>query len=587
MKELWALMEARERRGAIVLTGLMIVGMLLEMLGVGLVVPLLAILADPGSYGARFPQIQSLLARLESPSSEVVVAFTMIVVVVAFVVKAAFLATLFWCQTRFAYGMQANLSQRLFAVYLSQPYSFHLQRNSAELIRNLTSEVALFTTHVLLPGLLLLTEVFVIVGLCALLFVIEPVGASIVTGTVGLAAWTFDGLTRARIAHWGAVRQHHEGRRIQHIQQGLGGAKEVKVLGREREFLEQYRLHNERTAHVSHLQATLYQLPRLWLELLAVIGLATLVLSMVGQGRALGAILTTLGLFAAAAFRLIPSANRVIAAAQTVRYSIPVVRTLHSEMHLGDVHQRQSRARITGFANELRVQNVTFAYPDASRPTVEDLSFTVRRGESVGIVGASGMGKSTLVDLLLGLLVPQTGTVTVDGTDIHWDLRGWQERIGYVPQTIFLTDDSLRRNIGFGLADDQIDAAAVMRSIRAAQLDTFVAGLPSGLDTVVGERGVRLSGGQRQRIGIARALYHDPEVLVLDEATSSLDTVTEAGVIDAVRALRYEKTVIIVAHRLSTVEQCDRLLVLDNGRAVDEGATAAVLAQGRVFRSAS
>jgi ABC-type multidrug transport system fused ATPase/permease subunit len=241
--------------------------------------------------------------------------------------------------------------------------------------------------------------------------------------------------------------------------------------------------------------------------------------------------------------------------------------------HLG----RLSGTAIARLALEIRLDHVAYAYPAAPRQSLNQVSVRVGKGECVGIVGPSGSGKSTLVDVMLGLLTPDSGSVTVDGRDIQLHLRSWQNQIGYVPQTIYLTDDSLLRNIAFGVASDRIDHDAVARSLRAAQLDEFVATLPNGVHTVVGERGVRLSGGQRQRIGIARALYHDPAVLVLDEATSALDAQTEAGVMSAVAAMRGSKTIVIVAHRHSTVEQCDRLYRLDQGRVVAEGAARLVL----------
>ena len=569
-RKIWGLLTSAERRSAVVLLGLMFIGMVLETLGVGLVIPAIALLTQ-SDFARDYPALQPALQALGNPSQQTLVIGGMLVLVGVYLIKALFLALLAWRQTRFAFGVQARVSQRLFTVYLRQPYTFHLQRNSAQLIRNAYSDVNTFTFNTMLPGMLLLTETFVILGLCTLLLVVEPVGALIVVSVLGTAAWGFHRFTRGRIARWGEARQHHEGLRIQHLQQGLAGAKDVKLLGRETDFLEQYRVHNVQSARVGQFQSTLQQLPRLWLELLAATGLATLVISVLAQDRAVEAVLPTLGLFAAAAFRLLPSVNRAISAVQLLRYSLPVIDTLHAELKLAVSETAGTNTPVTPFRTELELNKVTYTYPGAPAAALNELSLSIHRGESVGFIGASGAGKSTLVDILLGLLPPDRGEVRVDGKDIQHALRNWQDQIGYVPQSIFLTDDTLARNVAFGLPNAQIDDAAVWRAIRAAQLEEFVHSLPEGLDTLVGERGVRLSGGQRQRIGIARTLYHDPAVLVLDEATSSLDTATERGVMQAVRALQGTKTILIAAHRLSTVEYCDRLYRLEQGRVVEEG----------------
>lgn len=567
-RKILGLLTSDERRSALVLLCLMFIGMLLETLGIGLVIPAIALLTQP-DYVERFPALQPFLAALGSPSHVVLVIGAMLGLAGAYFIKALFLAYLAWCQTRFAFDVQAQLSRRLFTVYLRQPYIFHLQRNSAQLIRNVTTEVSMFTGNGILPGMLLITESMVLLGLCGLLILVEPLGALIVVSVLGAAAWGFHRITRKHIALWGEARQYHEGLRIQHLQQGLGSAKDVKLLGRESDFLEQYRAHNAQSARVGQLQATLQQLPRLWLELLAVIGLAILVIIMLAQKLALEAILPTLGLFAAAAFRIMPSFNRVLGAVQSLRYGLPVIDILHTELKLVTTSDAAATHRpVTPFRTALELSRVTYAYPGAAKPVLKDISLAIQRGESVGFIGPSGAGKSTLVDMILGLLTPDEGEVRVDGKRIQENLRSWQGQIGYVPQAIYLTDDTLRRNVAFGLPNEQIDDAAVQRAIKAAQLGEFVAGQLDGLETLVGERGIRLSGGQRQRIGIARALYHDPAVLVLDEATSSLDTATERSVMQAVRALHGSKTILIVAHRLSTVEHCNQLYRLYEGRAV-------------------
>jgi ABC-type multidrug transport system fused ATPase/permease subunit len=549
----------------------MFVSMVVETLGIAIIIPAVALLSQQ-DIGTKYPALGPVLKFLGNPGQKSLVVGGMLVLVVAYVVKTLFLALLAWRQALFSYGVQARLSQHLFAIYLRQPYTFHLQRNSAQLVHNVLNEVSVFGSSAIQPGMLFIAESFVLIGLCTLLFLVEPVGALIVMCTLGSSAYAFYRMAGGRIAQWGHDRQRHEGQRVQHLQQGLGSAKDVILLGREHDFLERYRFHNDESARVGRLQSTLTQLPRLWLELLAVCGLAILVISMLAQGKAIDTVLPTLGLFAAAAFRVMPSVNRVLGAVQALRFGLPVIDTLHREFELMDSTANISRAQDSiGLSHQIELKNVHYGYANTERPSLQNVSLTVKVGEMVGFVGTSGAGKSTLVDVLLGLLTPDSGEVRVDGKNIQFCMRDWQDQIGYVPQSIFLTDDTLRRNVGFGLSAEQIDDTEVWKAIRAAQLEDFVRGLPEGLETIVGERGVRLSGGQRQRIGIARALYHDPAVLVLDEATSSLDAATEHSVMQAVLALRGKKTIIIVAHRPSAVEICGRVYRLERGQVVDSG----------------
>ncbi len=562
-QQLWHLLSAQQRRSAWLLLGLMLIGMVLETAGVGLVVPAMAMMVQ-SDLAEKYPAVAPALQALGNPDRKQLLVGGLLMLVGVYVVKTVFLGFLAWRQSRFAHNLQASLSFRLFAGYLRQPYSFHLQRNSAQLIRNIISSVN-GVTNVVQQGLSLVSEAFVLFGISLLLLWIEPGGALVVVVALGTAAWAFHRFTRKRIERWGKDSQFHEGLRLQHLQQGLGGAKDVKLLGREEDFLAQFMIHNLSSTHVSEKRSTLQAFPRLFLELLAVAGLAVLVLIMLGQGKPVDALLPTLGLFAAAAFRLMPSINRVMVAVQSVRFSTTVIDTVYRELTLMAVPPPVETGAVAPLKKELRLEGVRFRYSAADRESLNVCVLAIPCGASVGIVGGSGAGKSTLLDVVLGLLTPDRGTVRVDGVDIQQDLRGWQNQIGYVPQAIYLTDDTLRRNIAFGLPAEQIDEEAVLRAVRSAQLDRFVSELPEGLDTVVGERGIRLSGGQRQRIGIARALYHSPSVLVLDEATSALDGDTEQAVMEAIDSLSGKLTILIVAHRLTTVRNCTFLVELDGG----------------------
>jgi ABC-type multidrug transport system fused ATPase/permease subunit len=575
--KVWYLFTAEQRISAIVLFGLLFIGMMLETLGIGLVIPAFALITQ-SNLAEKYPIILPWLEMLGNPSHERLVVVGMVTLVSVYIIKTLYLAFLAWRQAQFTYDIQANLSQSLFSGYLRQPYTFHLQRNSAQLIRNTISH-AQGTTGVIQQCLLLIMEVLVLFGISTMLLVVEPLGAALVLILMGLSGWVFNNFSRKHMLKWGEELQLHEGLRIQHLQQGLGGAKDVKLLGRESDFIDQYDFHNLGSARVSKRQSILLALPRLMLELFAVTGLASLIIVMINQGKPIESLLPITGLFAVAAFRLLPSVNRVISVVQYLRFYLPIINTMYDEIRLLDNTKPTTHSGTLVLKDTLTLEQVRYDYPSTESSALSGINLTITHGTSIGFVGDSGAGKSTLVDIILGLLTPVSGSVKVDGVDIQKSIRGWQDQIGYVPQSIYLTDDTLRKNIAFGLPAKQINDDAVRRAIHDAQLEKFINELSEGLDTVVGERGIRLSGGQRQRIGIARALYHDPSVLVLDEATSSLDTDTESGVMDAVRDLHGKKTILIVAHRLSTVEDCDYLYRLEQGKIIDEGPPESMLYQ--------
>lgn len=565
-RKLYQLMEPAQRRQAGWLILFLVIGMLLETLGVGFIVPALGVMTTP-DIGAKYPVLQPWLAAAGHPSQVQLVVAGMLMLIAIYAVKAVFLIFVGWYQSRFIFALLASLTQRLFATYLRQPYAFHLQRNSAELLRNLTVEMNFFS-NAAQSAMMVFSESMVMAGIVVLLFAVEPAASAVVCMLLGGAGWLFQKLVRARITRWGELRQHHNGLMLQHLQQGLGSVKDIKVLGREDDFLARFRKHNLGYVAAVRRQYFIQQVPRLWLELMAVTGLAVAVFVMIARGVPLASLLPTIGLFGAAAFRLIPSMNRAMVALQGTRFGRPVIEMLYREAIENAPPPAIPRQGDMPFRDALTVEHVTFAYDNTERAALHDIDLSIPHGACVGFVGGSGAGKSSLIDIILGVLKPQGGRIVVDGMDIAANPRAWQEHVGYVPQTIFLTDDTLRRNIAFGLADADIDEAAVRRALRDAQLDAFVATLPEGLETMVGERGVRLSGGQRQRIGIARALYHDPDVLVLDEATSALDIQTESDVMEAIRAMQGTKTILIIAHRLSTVASCNLLVKLDGGRIV-------------------
>ena len=566
-KMLFKLLTPKERKQIPIILLVIFIGMLFETVGISLVIPAIALMTQT-NLPDMHPAFRSIFIALGSPTQVELVRDGMLVLFGFYVVKTLFLMFMSWKQNKFIFSIQASLSHRLFTGYLKQPWSFHLQHNSAQLIRNLTIEVNMFANTALQSGMGLITEGFVLTGIIVFLVIIEPLGTLVVMSILLLAAWSFQKVTKHYLLSLGQARQHHEGMRIQHLQQGLGGVKDVKILGREQDFLAQYTPHNKGNSHASRMQQTLLQLPRFWIELLAVGGLVALVLVLLAQRVLPNELLPVLGLFAAAAFRVAPSANRILGTLQNLHYSLPVISTLYREVSLLEHTVIPSRSTLLPFNKKIELKSISYRYKNAEYDALNDINISIPSSTSVGFIGTSGAGKSTLIDVILGLITPDKGQVQIDGIDIQSNLRGWQDHIGYVPQSIFLTDDTLRRNVAFGLPDELIDNEAVLKAIKSAQLDEFIRTLPLGMETMVGERGVRLSGGQRQRIGIARALYHDPKVLVLDEATSALDMDTEKEVMQAINALTGDKTLLIIAHRLSTVSNCDCVYTMEQGRIV-------------------
>ena len=565
LRVVWAILTQKERRNLIWIFFLMLFGTLLETFSLGLVVPVVGLLTK-SEYLKSHPRINELL---NYPSQTQFVVGAMLLLVLVYVVKSIFLIGSLWVQYGYSTAVTKRLGRTLFENYLKQPFTFHLQRNSATLIRNSQNSASVMSGTID-PILSIAADALVTTGMMVLLLVIEPKGTIITILVFALSSFALRRFSSRRIRLWGEAQNFHKGKIIQHLQQGFGGVKDVKILGRENYFVTQYSDHLDGNANVLRRFSLAQAVPRFGLEILMMIGLASLVSTMVLSGQELTGILPVLGLFGASAFRLLPAVNRSILSAQTINLNRPLVDSVAADLGLS-ISTASMNNLHSHLASSISVQDLSFSYEMTATQALTEVSIDISRGEAVGLVGPSGSGKSTLVDILLGLLEPTSGRVLIDGSDIHDNLRGWQDQIGYVPQSIFLTDDTLRRNVAFGLPKDQIDDNALTSAIRSAQLEDFVASLPEGLDTIVGERGVRLSGGQRQRIGIARALYNNPDVLVLDEATSSLDTETEHGVMQAVQALQGKKTVIIVAHRLSTVEYCDRLYRLENARIVDEG----------------
>lgn len=553
----------------------LLIGALLETVGIGLIIPFLGVVTTPEIiFENRI--LHYFYTALHFQSTNAFLVFVALSMLGIFVLKSIYLFVFYLYQYKFLYAQQAKLGARLLNVYLTKPYTYHLQKNSAEMLRNLNTEVFKVFSYIIGPALLLLSELLVVLSVFMLMLVAAPVttllSAVIMAGVVGI----FFKFFRKKLTNTGKKEQQNYGEMIKWVNQGLGASKEIKVSGRERFFIEAFSAHAKVYAHSLRFFQLINQTPRLFIETMVVSTILMIILFIILRGQGIESLISTIALYAMSAFRLMPSMNRIVTALSSVRYNKPALDVVYQDLiadeeALPAAEEAEGNDFPTGkprFRHSIRVEHVYYRYPGADRHVLEDITLDVPIGKSVAFVGESGAGKTTLVDIILGLLEPDKGRVSVDGVSIYEQLPVWKKSIGYIAQNIYLSDDTIRRNVAFGIPEEMIDDKAVWKALEAAQLKEFVEQSPEKLDMFVGERGVRLSGGQRQRIGIARALYHDPEVLFLDEATSALDNATESEVMKAIELLRGQKTLIIIAHRLSTIENCDIVFELKDGALV-------------------
>ena len=549
---------------------LLLIGMCLETLSVGMVIPAVGILLQP-DYLSQFPRVDHILSYLGDPKGEPLVIMGLLSLAGIFTIKNIFLFFQILYQGTFVFSAQREVAANLFRNYLSKPYSFHLQTNSSVLIRNLTTEINSFCQYVLMPILNLTSEVLVVLALLILLLFVEPI-PTLCLGLclIGIAS-IFYRFTNSKVARWGKARQVADEEKIKCLQQGFGGIKQI-MLGQNLDyFLRIFQRPNIVSGLMTKKEYIFQYLPKQFIEILAISGLVGVCLFMVLQERSGLEVMAMLSLLATAGFRLIPSFSRILRNLQSIRFgwaSVDVLTEEFGEVENRDkIHLKEEVVEPSSFTDNFSLKNIAFSYGQKTEELLSDLNFEVKRGECIGIVGESGVGKSTLTNLLLGLVSPSSGIMEVDGCRIKAEnIRSWQQMIGYVPQEIYLLDDTIEHNIAFGINEAVIDHSQVREVVEKAGIPKFISSLDEGLNTKIGERGVRLSGGQRQRIGIARALYQNPQVLILDESTSALDEKTEKGILEELRLMKGKVTMIIVAHRQSTLQFCDRIYKMESGR---------------------
>ena len=563
---------------------------LLDVIGVASIMPFMSVLTNPEVIQTN-KYLAAVYKKIGSTDNQTFIFFLGIMVLLTLVVSIAFKAFTTYAMLRFGHMRNYSLSRRLVEGYLHQPYEWFLNRNSSDLGAAILSEVGQVVTGALIPMIKLIANGVVVLFLLTLIVVIDPMLATIVTLVLGVAYAVIYLLMRGYLGRIGLDRVKANQERFKVVNEAFGGIKDVKISGLENSFLQQYQGPAERFARRLAASQIGAQLPRFALEIVTFGGMLLVVLYLMAGTGGLQQVLPLIALYAFAGYRLMPALQQVYTQLSALRFSAPGLVSLHKDLKefasdniLSGIHKT---APSIDFVHELKLANIIYTYPRTNRPSLNELSLEIPVHTTIGIVGATGSGKTTVVDIVLGLLRPDKGQLLVDDALIDFEnVRSWQNKLGYVPQQIYLADNSVAANIAFGVPSNQIDYNAVENAARIANLHNFVTNqMPKGYETVIGERGVRLSGGQRQRIGIARALYHDPEVLILDEATSALDNLTEQAVMGAVHNLGHSKTIILIAHRLTTVRNCDQIFFLHNGQLVGKGNYSELIEKNTNFRT--
>ena len=576
MKKLKAVLSREQKRKVVALLFLILIGAVLETLGVSMRLPIVMAIVEPDAFTDNKAVVMvSQLLGLESLEQFVIA--MIVVLILIFVLKNAYLLFMYYVQHTFICNSQFLISRDLLRIYFNKPYEFYLNANTSDVLRTVYSD----TTGVfslLLECIQFLSEFIIAVCLGLVLLVIDfqmmVVMCFVLFGVTGLIALLF----KPKMGRIGQEARVRQSRMYNSIIQSIMGIKDVKIFAKEESFLEEYENNGRKFYDLSRSQKVLGSAPRLIIESVCIGGILAYLGAMIALGQSVTSMLPQLTAFAMAAVRLMPCANRMSTYLANIAYYKPTLDFVYENVEMPKDVREEYKGR-TGergregklpFRREITVEGISYRYPNSDKVIFDRADMRIPIGKSVGIVGKSGAGKTTLVDIMLGLLDAQGGRILCDGTDILTDYAGWLHNIGYIPQTINLIDDTLRANVAFGIPREKVDEKRVWEVLEEAQLTSFVREQPDGLDTEIGERGIRMSGGQRQRLGIARALYHDPELLILDEATSALDNDTEAAIMEAINNFHGKKTMLIIAHRLKTIENCDMIFEVRDGKIIQE-----------------
>ncbi|SHN51852.1 ABC-type multidrug transport system, ATPase and permease component [Butyrivibrio hungatei DSM 14810] len=575
-KKVMRLLDAKQKRQMVGIVFMMLIGGVLESLGIALIVPIMKVVVSPEKV-QESKYLSFIYNGLNLTSTTQLAAIIMVALILVFVVKNIFLYFLNVVQLRFVYTNQFATSRRMMINFMQRPYEYYLNADTSVIQRNITSDVNNMY-GLILSSLQLISEVIVFTCLVAFLVSTDAEMTLSIALLLVVVLLVIKYFIKPVMVKAGQENQDYYSGLYKWIDESVTGIKEIKIANKENYFINGYA--DCGAGYVNAVQKyNLYNsTPRLLIETIAIAGMIGYMLVVMARGTDLTDLVPQLTVLAAAASRLLPSANRINNYLTSIAYFEPflmnVSDNLQSEIHDGNIsynsddYRKKSQVEKLPVTKSILMKDITYKYPGTDKLILDKADMEVPVGKSVGIVGTSGAGKTTIVDVMLGLLKPESGKILADGVDVMEHYPEWLKNIGYIPQTIFMIDSTIRKNVAFGYPDEEIDDTRVWNALKEASLDEFVRSLPEGLDTKIGERGIRLSGGQKQRIGIARALFEDPEVLVLDEATSALDNETEAAIMESINNLHGKKTLVIIAHRLQTIEKCDMVYSIKDGKAV-------------------
>lgn len=569
LKKISYIFSGKQKIQSVFLCMGLFIGALFELVGVSLITELVSIVTDPSKIQSNrvLKGVYDFFGMREERQFFLALVIGLIAV---YLVKNIFLLWINYVQYTFIYNNQLRLSGRLIDCYLKKPYTYHLDKNSAEMVRNVMLDTERFF-QMLLSIFLMLSELLISLLLCIYLFTVDWFITVSVAVILGIFTGLYLLLFKNRAKEYGRENQVYDGKMHQSINQALGAVKDIKILHREKYFVDAFCGYGKKKMRAVRNNNVLGQAPKYVIETVCIGAILLVLVFKLYRGEDLSTMITQLAAFAVAAFKLLPSASKINNFANLIIFLKPSVDLIYrdikdtEDMKSFELADAAADFEIKG-ADAISVDGLTYRYPHTDRDVLKNVSLKIPLGYAVGLMGPTGAGKSTLADVILGILTPTSGTVCYGNMNVHEHPIKWSKKLAYIQQSIYLADESIRNNVAFGIDDDKIDEEKVWKALEEAQIKDFVKSLPEGLDTMVGERGVRLSGGQRQRIGIARALYDDPEILVLDEATSALDNETETAVMEAIDNLMGRKTLIIIAHRLTTLRNCQKIFRVDGGK---------------------